>query len=93
VSDRGEQVFDARQFPRSSGYPEDAATGIAASALSFCLLANGMVAASDRPVTIRQGRAMQRPSEISVRFRLDGGRATGCWLGGAVRFEEPEIRP
>src|SRR6185437_12242637 len=34
ISDRVGQVVDARQFPRSSGYPEDAATGIAASALS-----------------------------------------------------------
>lgn len=93
VSDRGEQVFDARQFPRSSGYPEDAATGIAASALSFGLLSNGMVAASERPIIIRQGRAMRRPSEISVRLRLEGGQAIGCWLGGAVRFEEPEARP
>jgi PhzF family phenazine biosynthesis protein len=90
ASDRDGQVFDARQFPRSSGYPEDAATGIAASALSFGLLANGMVAASERPITIRQGRAMQRPSEISVRFRLENGRAVGCWLGGAVRFEAHE---
>jgi PhzF family phenazine biosynthesis protein len=81
------QMFDARQFPKASGYPEDAATGIAASALAFGLLANGMVEASERPITIRQGRAMKRPSEISIRFQLDDGRPSGCWLGGAVRFE------
>jgi PhzF family phenazine biosynthesis protein len=84
--DGAQQVFDARQFPKASGYPEDAATGIAAAALAFGLLANGMVEASERPITIRQGRAMQRPSEISVRFQLDQGRPSGCWLGGAVRF-------
>jgi PhzF family phenazine biosynthesis protein len=89
VAEGDGQVFEARQFPRSSGYPEDAATGIAASALSFGLLANGMVEASERAITIRQGRAMGRPSEISVRFRLEDGRPAGCWLGGAVRFEEP----
>jgi len=89
MSDGGAQMFDARQFPRSSGYPEDAATGIAAAALAFGLLANGMVEASERAITIRQGRAMGRPSEISVRFRLEGGRPAGCWLGGAVRLEEP----
>lgn len=89
VAEDDGQVFEARQFPRSSGYPEDAATGIAASALSFGLLANGMVEASERAITIRQGRAMGRPSEITVRFRLEGGRPAGCWLGGAVRFEEP----
>lgn len=91
TSDADRQIFDARQFPRASGYPEDAATGIAASALSFGLLANGMVEASGRTITIRQGRAMKRPSQISVRFNvdspLDDGRPNGCWLGGPVRFE------
>ena len=62
VADLGDRVFDARQFPRSSGYPEDAATGIAASALAFALLHNGLVAADDRPIHVRQGRAMGRPS-------------------------------
>lgn len=90
VFDKDAQIVDARQFPRSSGYPEDAATGIAASALSFGLLSNGIVEASERQITIRQGRAMQRPSEILVRFRLDDGRPDGCWLGGAVRLEEDE---
>ena len=90
VFDKDAQIVDARQFPRSSGYPEDAATGIAASALSFGLLSNGIVEASERQITIRQGRAMQRPSEILVRFRLDEGRPHGCWLGGAVRLQERE---
>jgi PhzF family phenazine biosynthesis protein len=85
VSDRERQVVDARQFPRSSGYPEDAATGIAAAALSFGLLSNGIVEASERPITVRQGRAMKRPSEIQVRFNLDNGRVDGCWLCGVVQ--------
>ena len=89
--DASRQIFDARQFPRASGYPEDAATGIAASALSFGLLANGMVEASPRTITIRQGRAMKRPSQISVRFSFEDGVASGhpngCWLGGPVHFE------
>lgn len=84
--DAGQQIFDARQFPHASGYPEDAATGIAASALSFGLLANGMVEASTRPITIRQGRAMKRPSQISVGFSVESGRVNGCWLGGPVCF-------
>lgn len=89
--DADRQIFDARQFPRASGYPEDAATGIAASALSFGLLDNGMVEASTRTITIRQGRAMKRPSQISVRFSFDSGAGhgapDGCWLGGPVQFE------
>jgi len=82
-SDPAGQVFDARQFPRSSGYPEDAATGVAAAALAFGLLDNGLIE-HDQPVHIRQGRAMGRPSEIVVRFIQRDGRVDGVWLGGRV---------
>lgn len=85
VLDREQQIFDARQFPQSSGYPEDAATGIAASALSFGLLENGLVERSDSQITVHQGRAMNRPSTISIRFQLVAGAPAGCWIGGAVR--------
>jgi PhzF family phenazine biosynthesis protein len=88
AADPTDQMFDARQFPKSSGYPEDAATGIAASALAFVLLENGLVAADERPIQIRQGRAMGRPSRITVRLRVDSAqRIAGCWLGGHVRLE------
>ena len=84
------RIFDARQFPKSSGYSEDAATGIAATALAFGLLQAGQIAADTRPIRIRQGRAMGRPSRIAVRFEIDGsGAVSGCWLGGDVRFETP----
>jgi len=85
ILDREEQIFDARQFPQSSGYPEDAATGIAASALSFGLLANGLIERSERQITVHQGRAMKRPSSISIRFDMHDGEPVGCWIGGAVR--------
>ncbi len=84
ASDPARQVFDARQFPRSSGYPEDAATGVAAAALSFGLLESGLVEQDDRPILVRQGRAMGRPSEIRLRFMVDDGRIGGVWLGGRV---------
>ncbi|PRY35710.1 PhzF family phenazine biosynthesis protein [Umezawaea tangerina] len=85
-SDPDNQVFDARQFPRSSGYPEDAATGIAAAALSFGLLEAGLVARDDRPIRVRQGRAMGRPSEIVLRFAVRDGGIDGVWLGGRVEL-------
>jgi PhzF family phenazine biosynthesis protein len=81
VSDPDGRVFDARQFPRSSGYPEDPATGIAAAALVFGLLADGLVERDDKRIRVRQGRAMGRPSEIVLRFADDAG----LWLGGDVR--------
>lgn len=79
----------ARQFPKSSGYPEDAATGIAASALWGHLAASGQLSAGTpaEPVVcvIRQGRAMGCPSAIEVRPRFDAeGRIRGCWLSGRV---------
>ncbi|WP_458097934.1 PhzF family phenazine biosynthesis protein [Roseomonas sp. WA12] len=68
-------VVHARQFPRSSGYPEDAATGIAAAALFYGL------GAPKTGLLVRQGEAMGRPSEIHVRPDPDG---PGCRLGGRV---------
>jgi PhzF family phenazine biosynthesis protein len=90
VSDDGPRRFSARQFPRSSGYPEDPATGIAAAALLFGLLDEGLVGPSDHVVTIRQGRAMGRPSAISLRLRVEESVAVGCWLGGSVEIATTE---
>lgn len=84
VVDGGSRLFEARQFPRSSGYREDAATGIAAAALAFGLLDSGLIAPTDDPIRILQGRAMGRLSEISVRIGFAHGRPIGCLLGGDV---------
>ncbi|KAJ5950539.1 uncharacterized protein N7479_008952 [Penicillium vulpinum] len=90
VSNLKLQEFEARQFPKASGYREDAATGIAASALAFGLLMNGQVNSTDRNVKIKQGSAMGHPSEISVRFRKWGDEVNGCWIGGSAGFETAE---
>ncbi|MEP9350414.1 PhzF family phenazine biosynthesis isomerase [Xanthobacter sp. KR7-225] len=84
VADESARVFEARQFPRASGYPEDAATGIAAAALAFGLLRDGLITPDDRTIRVLQGRAMRRLSEIRVRIGFAQGRAVGCLLGGAV---------
>jgi PhzF family phenazine biosynthesis protein len=81
-----ERTFEARQFPRASGYPEDAATGIAAAALAFGLVAGHRVEPTDAPVLVRQGRAMGRPSLIRVRLRLEDGEPSGCWIGGPAHL-------
>lgn len=87
VLDERARSFEARQFPRSSGYPEDAATGIAATALAFGLLREGLVAADDREISILQGRAMGRASRIRVRIGFADKQPVGCLLGGAVTPE------
>lgn len=92
----GEPVIAARQFPKSSGYPEDAATGIAAAALWGHLAAIGAIPVGtvDAPVvcTVRQGEAMGRPSAIVVRARFDDAAApAGCWLSGQVAWEGPGV--
>lgn len=84
-----EPTVFARQFPRKSGYPEDAATGIAAAALWGHLAAAGTIAVGSpaQPVvcTVRQGDAMGSPSAIAVRPRFDAqGNVAGCWLSGEV---------
>jgi PhzF family phenazine biosynthesis protein len=81
--------FDSRQFPKASGYPEDAATGIAATALAFGLLNYGLIESSTEPVLIHQGRAMGRPSDIYVRFDLDQTNTPrGCFVGGYSAFAD-----
>ena len=79
-----DRIFDARQFPKASGFPEDVATGVAATALAFGLVAYGLIPCDGKRLTVRQGRAMGRPSEIFVRFDLQGigSQPRGCFLGG-----------
>ncbi|OUL98259.1 PhzF family phenazine biosynthesis protein [Variovorax sp. JS1663] len=91
AGDRAPAVY-ARQFPKSSGYPEDAATGIAAAALWGHLTASGQLSTGSPadPVVcvIHQGRAMGCPSAIEVRPRFDAeGHVRGCWLSGRVEGE------
>lgn len=90
----GAPVFHARQFPRASGYPEDAATGIAAAALWGYLTGTGPLACADASppsLAVRQGDAMGSPSEIRIapRFNAQGQRA-GCWLSGQVEWSDHE---
>lgn len=86
----GSPIFHARQFPRASGYPEDAATGIAAAALWGYLTGDGPLAGDGLTlpaVAVRQGDAMGSPSEIHIAPRLDdAGRPAGCWLSGHVEW-------
>ncbi|KLN56101.1 PhzF family phenazine biosynthesis protein [Variovorax paradoxus] len=87
----GTPVVAARQFPRSSGYPEDAATGIAAAALwGYLGITDAIpVGTPAAPVvtSIRQGEAMGSPSAIELQARFGAhGEVVGCWLSGHVEW-------
>ncbi|MDB5617021.1 PhzF family phenazine biosynthesis isomerase [Tardiphaga sp.] len=86
VESQTERRFEARQFPKSSGYPEDAATGIAAAALAFGLLKNGLVKADSGRITVLQGRNLGALSEIGVRLGFAGETPVGCLVGGTTKF-------
>lgn len=77
-------ILQARQFPRSSGYPEDAATGIAAAALLYGARRFGWLRPGERGVVVRQGVAMGHPSAITVTLRDTLDAAAGCWISGDV---------
>lgn len=83
--------FSARQFPRASGYPEDAATGIAATALAFGLLVYKRAARGDK-IIVNQGEAMGHPSRIAVSLREDGCILTGsCEITNATDAPKTEV--
>ena len=50
----------------------------------FGILADGLVSAAAEPIVVRQGRAMGRPSRITVHLDVDEGTVSGCWVGGPV---------
>jgi trans-2,3-dihydro-3-hydroxyanthranilate isomerase len=83
----------ARQFPRSSGYPEDAATGIAAAATLYGAHYYGLLCDGATGITVMQGFSMGKPSCIHVEFRDPHELNSGCWISGAVELTELEVRP
>jgi trans-2,3-dihydro-3-hydroxyanthranilate isomerase len=85
----------ARQFPRDSGYPEDAATGLAAAALA-ALLALRETEDGSYSYDIRQGQAMGRPSRITAHATRDNGQITRVAVSGRahrVHGTDHDVRP
>jgi trans-2,3-dihydro-3-hydroxyanthranilate isomerase len=85
-----ERTYHARQFPAASGYPEDAATGIAATALLFGLKHWGLIG-TRRTIRVRQGDAMGRPSRMAVTLADATDTNAGCWLSGEVRLADEAV--
>ena len=82
-------LFCARQFPCRAGYPEDPATGVAASALSAYLLRQRLIPLREgwNEITVRQGEAMGRPSIIQAACLLESGEVTATRVSGSARLE------
>lgn len=81
-------LWIARQFPWRVGYPEDPATGVAASALS-CYLSRHQKEQSTLPSRqvfhIFQGDAMGRPSELWAMVQLGSrGEVISSAVGGSA---------
>lgn len=57
-------IYHARQFPNNTGYLEDSATGVAASALGIYV--RDVMRQSFNELKVYQGFAMSSPSEIVV---------------------------
>jgi len=81
----------ARQFPKSSGYVEDPATGIAATALAWGLRHLALLDGAARRVGIDQGEAMGSPSRIVVSLPAEeDGPQAPCWVGGNAVLDVEE---
>ena len=75
-----QQEYECRQFPRASGYPEDPATGIAASALACSLyqrgIGTGYTSSGEGEgeggiYVMNQGTAMGKHSRCNVRVSVE----------------------
>lgn len=85
-------VFYARQFPCRSGYLEDPATGIAATALGAYVVQHSLMPVVDgwNRVSVYQGHAMGRPSLILADILLESGEITGIRVCGYAQQTEQE---
>jgi trans-2,3-dihydro-3-hydroxyanthranilate isomerase len=76
----------ARMFAGDLGQPEDPATGSAATAFGAWLAVSGEVPAdAETTYTIHQGVEMGRPSLLTCRVTVEGGRAVRARVSGSVQ--------
>lgn len=88
LDDDGSPVFFARQFPKRAGYDEDAATGVAASALGAYLVQTAGLPVQQgwNSFRILQGFAMGSPSVITSEVFLSDGAITATRIKGRARL-------
>ncbi len=80
----------ARQFPCRSGYPEDSATGIAASALGAYWIRHQLMPVEEgrNCLHVYQGQAMGRPSYLEAEMLVRGGEIKEVSVCGYAQREE-----
>ena len=83
-------VCYARQFPCRSGYPEDPATGIAASALGAYWIRHQLMPVEEgrNCLHVYQGQAMGRPSYLEAEMLVRGGEIKEVSVCGYAQREE-----
>lgn len=83
--------LEARQFPLRAGFPEDAATGVAAAALgAYVTMHRDACSRGGQRFRIAQGYAMGAPSLIEALTECSGGEITGTAIRGVARLARSE---
>jgi trans-2,3-dihydro-3-hydroxyanthranilate isomerase len=86
-TDKRKVQAEARQFPVRAGFPEDAATGVAAAALGAYLTRYDRACKNDlHEYRIAQGYAMGAPSSIETLVECAGGRMTRTAIRGSAQI-------
>lgn len=91
LTDKPGANAEARQFPLRAGFPEDAATGVAAAALAAYLARYDCASADGHyEFRIAQGYAMGRPSQIDAIAECANGRGIATALRGTAQSIDDE---
>ena len=91
---QGKSVIFARQFPNRAGYNEDAATGLAASALGTYLSRYDIVSSKVdgwHTFEIHQGYAMGRPSVLYAEVMIKNREITEVRIKGRADITAEEL--
>ena len=83
--------LEARQYPLRAGFPEDAATGVAAAALgAYVTMHRDACRRGGQRFRIAQGYAMGAPSLIEALTECTGGEITRTAIRGVAQLARPE---
>ena len=90
--DKPNADVEARQFPLPTGFPEDAATGVAAAALgAYRVKYDQRCRTGEHRFRVAQGYAMGAPSLIDALVDCEGGRITRTAIRGQAEIIKREL--